>query len=85
MRSLVLAVLFFAGDVSACSSDITHEGLGEAYSRLTAWLNEHGREQAGAACEVYWWIDASREPDPSRWPPPTEWRTEHVQQIVATE
>lgn len=62
-----------------------HDGLGEAYSRLTAWLNEHGREPAGAAWEVYWWIDASREPEPSSWPPPTEWRTELVQPLAATE
>jgi GyrI-like small molecule binding domain len=62
-----------------------HEGLGDAYSRLTAWLNEHGREPAGAAWEVYWWIDASRKPDPSGWPLPTEWRTELVQPVAATE
>ena len=59
-----------------------HDSLGEAYGRLNRWLEEHAREVAGAAWEVYWWIDASREPDPSSWPPPTEWRTQLVQPIA---
>ena len=62
-----------------------HDGLGEAYGRLAAWLQEHGRQAAGPAWEVYWWIDTSREPDPSIWPPPAEWRTELVQPIVGSE
>jgi effector-binding domain-containing protein len=60
----------------------SHESLGDAYGRLTAWLNEHRREAGGAAWEVYWWIDASREPDPASWPPPSEWRTELVQPVA---
>jgi effector-binding domain-containing protein len=60
----------------------SHDNLGEAYSRLGAWLQEHGREAAGAAWEVYWWIDANQELDPSTWPAPTEWRTELVQPIT---
>jgi effector-binding domain-containing protein len=59
-----------------------HDTLGEAYRRLTAWLQEHGREAAGPAWEVYWWIDAGQEPDPSSWPAPTEWRTELVQPVA---
>jgi hypothetical protein len=55
---------------------------GEAYGRLAAWLKENEREAAGPAWEVYWWIDASREPDPSSWPAPTDWRTELVQPVV---
>jgi effector-binding domain-containing protein len=58
-----------------------HDRLGEAYGRLNAWLEQHERAAAGPAWEVYWWIDASQEPDPSSWPPPTEWRTELVQPI----
>jgi hypothetical protein len=49
---------------------------------MQTWLNEHGREAAGAAWEVYWWIDPSAEPDPANWPPPAEWRTELVQPIA---
>jgi effector-binding domain-containing protein len=60
----------------------SHDSLADAYGRLTAWLNEHGRDAAGAAWEVYWWIDPSREPDPATWPPPTEWRTELVQPVA---
>jgi effector-binding domain-containing protein len=59
-----------------------HDTLGEAYGRLAAWLQEHDREAAGAAWEVCWWIDPSKEPDPSTWPAPTEWRTELVQPIA---
>jgi effector-binding domain-containing protein len=60
-----------------------HDSLGDAYGRLDAWREEHRREAAGPAWEVYWWIDASREPDPYSWPAPTEWRTELVQPIAA--
>jgi effector-binding domain-containing protein len=60
----------------------SHDALGDAYGRLNTWVMEHGRARNGAAWEVYWWIDASEEPDPSTWPPPTEWRTELVQPIV---
>ena len=58
-----------------------HDRLAEAYGRLKAWLEEHDRVAAGPAWEVYWWIDASHEPDPSSWPAPAEWRTELVQPI----
>jgi effector-binding domain-containing protein len=59
-----------------------HDRLGEAYGRLAAWLKEHDREAAGAAWEVYQWIDPNQEPDPSTWPAPTEWRTELVQPVT---
>jgi hypothetical protein len=59
-----------------------HDSLGDAYGRLAAWLTDHDREAAGPAWEVYWWIDASQEPDPSLWPAPTEWRTELVQPLA---
>ena len=59
----------------------SHDGLGDAYARLDAWLKEHGRQADGAAWEVYAWIDPSREPDPSTWPARSEWRTQLVQPI----
>jgi effector-binding domain-containing protein len=59
-----------------------HDSLGDAYGRLNVWLEENEREAAGPPWEVYWWIDASQEPDPSSWPAPTEWRTELVQPIA---
>jgi effector-binding domain-containing protein len=61
-----------------------HDNLGEAYGRLNTWLDEHQREAAGPAWEVYSWIDASNEPDPSSWPAPTQWRTELVQPVART-
>jgi effector-binding domain-containing protein len=60
----------------------SHDALGDAYGRLEAWLTRDGRAKNGAAWEVYWWIDAGKEPDPSTWPPPAEWRTELVQPIA---
>jgi effector-binding domain-containing protein len=60
----------------------SHDGLGEAYARLGAWLKEHGSTADGAAWEVYWWIDLSVEPNPSAWPAPSEWRTQLVQPIT---
>jgi effector-binding domain-containing protein len=59
----------------------SHDGLGDAYARLDAWLKEHDREPDGAAWEVYTWIDPGLEPDPSGWPAPSEWRTQLVQPI----
>ena len=59
-----------------------HDGLGEAYRRLDAWLREHGRRAAGAAWEVYWWIDAGAEPNPATWPPPAAWRTQLIQPLT---
>lgn len=59
-----------------------HDRLAEAYGRLGTWLNEHRRQAAGAAWEVYWWIEPSVEPDPATWPPPSDWRTELVQPIA---
>jgi effector-binding domain-containing protein len=59
----------------------SHDALGTAYGRLDAWLTKHSRNRTWAAWEVYWWIDANKAPDPSTWPPPTEWRTELVQPI----
>jgi effector-binding domain-containing protein len=60
-----------------------HDRLGEAYARLESWLKEDGRQPAGAAWEVYWWIDPGADPDPATWPPPAEWRCELVQPLVA--
>jgi effector-binding domain-containing protein len=58
-----------------------HDSLGDAYRRLEGWLETNDREAGGSAWEVYWWIDPGREPDPSSWPAPTEWRTELVQPV----
>jgi effector-binding domain-containing protein len=60
-----------------------HDRLGEAYRRLEAWLQEHEREAAGPAWEVYWWIDPSQELEPSSWPAPADWRTELVQPMAS--
>jgi effector-binding domain-containing protein len=60
----------------------SHDRLGEAYGRLAAWLSERDRKAAGAAWEVYWWIDPASDPGPAGWPPPAEWRCELVQPIT---
>jgi effector-binding domain-containing protein len=60
-----------------------HDNLGDAYRRLEQWLGASEREAAGSAWEVYWWIDPRREPDPSSWPAPREWRTELVQPVAS--
>lgn len=58
-----------------------HDGLGEAYTRLQAWLREHDRKPRGAGWEVYDWIDPGQKPDPATWPAPSGWRTQLVQPI----
>ncbi|MFC0506625.1 GyrI-like domain-containing protein [Micromonospora costi] len=58
-----------------------HDRLGDAYDRLQARLAMHGRA-AGPGWEVYEWIDLTREPDPSSWPAPADWRTQLVQPIT---
>lgn len=54
--------------------------LGEAYARLSAWLQEHHREANGPAWEVYPWIDPTARPDPSM-PPPPEPETRRIQLV----
>jgi effector-binding domain-containing protein len=58
-----------------------HDRLGDAYKRIEDRLSAQG-ERAGPAWEVYEWIDLTREPDPSTWPAPADWRTELVQPIT---
>jgi effector-binding domain-containing protein len=48
-----------------------HNKLGEAYARIEEWRQEHGREPAGPAREVYHWIDLSQPQDPSTLDPST--------------
>ena len=55
-----------------------HERLGEAYTRLEAWLQERHRERNGATWEVYYWLDPS---NPSAQSDPATWRTQLVQPI----
>jgi effector-binding domain-containing protein len=58
-----------------------HDRLGDAYAGLQAWLNDHGHQPVGPGWEVYHWIDLDQEPDPTRWPDPSSWRTQLVQPI----
>ena len=59
-----------------------HDRLDAAYRRLQGWIGDHGRASAGAGWEVYGWIDLRQQPDPTSWPPPTEWRTQLVQPLI---
>jgi effector-binding domain-containing protein len=58
-----------------------HDKLGEAYERITAWMEEHHREPSSPGWEVYHWIDLAAEVDPSAWDPST-WGTELVQPLA---
>jgi effector-binding domain-containing protein len=58
-----------------------HDTLAEAYARIQAWLNEHGREPDGAPWEVYYWIDPNQYRGAATWPDPSSWRTQLVQPI----
>lgn len=56
-----------------------HHTLGDAYGRLTAWLQAHDREPDGPAWEVYYWIDPRQEQDPATGQDPANWRTQLIQ------
>ncbi len=58
-----------------------HDRLGDAYARLEAWLNEHGRERSGPGWEVYYWIDLSHAGE-APLPDPSTWRTRLIQPIT---
>lgn len=61
-----------------------HDTLGDAYARISAWLQAHGREPAGASWEVYYWIDPSQG-DTATLPDPSSWRTQLIQPITESE
>ena len=56
-----------------------HHTLGDAYGRLTAWLQAQGREPDGPAWEIYYWIDPRQESDPAAGHDPATWQTQLVQ------
>ena len=58
-----------------------HDALGDAYARIGAWLNEHGREPDGAPLEVYHWIDLGQYRGPSTLANPSSWGTQLIQPI----
>ena len=60
----------------------SHASLGDAYARLAAWIEAHGRERNGPSWEVYYWIDPSGDPGAAAWPDPSGWRTELVQPVA---
>jgi effector-binding domain-containing protein len=73
------------GDLPAGRAVVTvhqggHDRLAEAYQAIAQALAAHGAAK-GAAWEVYGWIDLSKEPDPSSWPAPAQWRTQVVQPV----
>ena len=62
-----------------------HDTLRDAYARLDAWLQAHGREPAGAPWEVYHWINPGQYGGPASWPDPSSWRTQLIQPIKESE
>ena len=78
----VLAGELPGGPTAVTTHDGAHDRLGAAYRRLQDWIGDHGRAAAGAGWEVYGWIDLRQQPDPTSWPPPTEWRTQLVQPLM---
>lgn len=63
-----------AGHVAATWHVGPYDSLAEAYTALDAWVEEQGREAAGAPWEIYW-------TDPKEVPDPARWRTEVFQPI----
>ena len=57
------------------------EGLGAAYARIGAWLQEHGEESAGPAWEVYYFVDLERFEGHASLPDRATWRHRIVQPI----
>jgi effector-binding domain-containing protein len=53
----------------------------DAYARLGAWTNEHGRETSGPAWEIYYWIDPSSSDGTRGQTDPSKWRTRLVQPV----
>jgi AraC family transcriptional regulator len=60
-----------AGEAAIVWHEGPYEGLTAAHEAVLAWIDEHGREPAGAPWEVYW-------TDPGEVPDPSAWRTEVV-------
>jgi effector-binding domain-containing protein len=57
------------------------EGLGAAYARIGAWLQEHAEEPAGPAREVYYFVDLERFQEHASLPDPSTWRHRIVQPV----
>jgi hypothetical protein len=57
------------------------EGLGAAYARIGAWLQERGEKPAGPAWEVYYFIDVERFDGHLSLPHRATWRHRIVQPI----
>jgi effector-binding domain-containing protein len=81
-RQPVLASELPGGPTAVTMHVGAHDGLAAAYRRLQGWISDHARASAGAGWEVYGWIDLRQQPDPTSWPPPTEWRTQLVQPLI---
>jgi effector-binding domain-containing protein len=60
-----------------------HNTLGQAYGRLGAWQQEHGRAPDGPGWEVYYWIDPTQVGATADAQDPSGWRTQLVQPIKA--
>jgi effector-binding domain-containing protein len=78
----IVSGLLPGGPVASTWHHGTHDGLGEAYSRIQAWLQAQGREPNGPAWEVYSWIDPASDVGPDHWPEPAHWRTQLVQPLA---
>jgi effector-binding domain-containing protein len=59
--------------------------LRDAYTRMQAWPNEHGRSPDGAPWEIYFWIDPRDDRGPDSWPAPSDWRTQLIQPVKEME
>jgi effector-binding domain-containing protein len=74
-----------AGELPAGSAVSTwhygsHDRLGDAYARISAWLKANGRDPDGPTWEVYHWIDPNQPLDPASWDPST-WGTRLIQPL----
>lgn len=57
------------------------DGLGAAYGRIQAWLQEQDTEPAGPAWEVYYFVDLEQFEGHAHLPDPATWRHRIVQPI----
>ena len=58
-----------------------HSKLGEAYQRISQWINDNGREPNGAAWEIYHWIDPNQPQESATAQDQSTWHVQLIQPL----